>query len=172
MASPFRTQHPHGSGLFKNVQASMTFLSSVLGSSKCWVRGIICHARSAEMFLFLTFNNHRKFKPALPLLNYWATFCHYLTYFTCHLYLILYFPSSSSLTPSKPNPASEFIWLTSPASLCAEPSQRLSTLQISLYLRHLKPSLFHTTTMLTSSLRHAQITPGPQFLLSILLKTA
>ena len=34
-----------------NKQASMLFLGSVLGSSGCWVRGSICHVRSAEMFL-------------------------------------------------------------------------------------------------------------------------
>ena len=150
----------------------MPFLGSALVSSKCWVRGSIYYARSAEMSLFLSFDNYKKCEPALPCSIIEQLFCHYLTCFTHHLYLILYLPSLSSLAPSEPNPASKFIWLTSPASLCAEPSQRLSTLlQISLYLRHHKPSSFHTTAMLTSHLCHAQITPSPWLLLSILSKT-
>ena len=89
MAGPFRTQHPHNSNLFKkiqnqswqcwivNKQASMPFLGSVLGSSRCWVRGSIHHERSAEMFLPQLQRLQEKYNlNASPCSNFEQIFCH------------------------------------------------------------------------------------------------
>jgi len=87
-----------------DAQASMLFLSSVLGSSKCCVRGSIHHVRSAEMFPSSASTTRRQLQPSTPRLTQFLS-----SFFIINFYL--------SFLPSTSHPLTLLLCPTSPLQI-------------------------------------------------------